>query len=159
VRTAHTNTRYGPDMTIDPSTERFDLPITIAPDDIDELGHVNNVVYLRWVQEVATAHWRSAATETQIAEIAWVVVRHEIDYKTSARPGDEIIARTWVGTADEFQFERLTEIRRKRDDRVLASARTLWCPIRIQTGRPARVDADIRNRFSTNVQAGSSANS
>jgi acyl-CoA thioester hydrolase len=146
-------------MAIDPSTERFELPITIRPDDIDELGHVNNVVYLRWVQEVAVAHWRAAATEAQQADIAWVVVRHEIDYKTSAKPGDELLARTWVGAAEEFQFERLTEIVRTRDRRVLAAARTLWCPIRIQTGRPARVGQDVRERFSTNAHYGKSTES
>jgi acyl-CoA thioester hydrolase len=139
-------------MTIDPSTERFELPITIGPGDIDELGHVNNVVYVRWVQEVATAHWRTAASAAQQAEIAWVVVRHEIDYHTSAKPGDAITARTWVGAAGDLQFERFTEIVRTRDMRILASARTLWCPIRIQNGRPARVGDDIRIRFSTNAE-------
>jgi acyl-CoA thioester hydrolase len=138
---------------MDPATERFDLPITIEPADIDELGHVNNVVYVRWVQDVATAHWRSAATEAQQAEIIWVVVRHEIDYTTSAKLGDEIRARTWVGSADDVRFERFTEIERVADKRVLASARTLWCPIRVQTGRLARVGMDIRSRFSTNAQS------
>lgn len=138
-------------MTIDPSTERFELPISIAPQDIDELGHVNNVVYLRWVQDVAVAHWRARATSQEQADIVWVVVRHEIDYKTSAKLEDELIARTWVGTATDFQFERLTEIVRVRDRRVLASARTLWCPIRIQTGRPARLNDETRSRFSSNA--------
>ena len=68
-------------MTPDPATESFELAITITPEDIDELGHVNNVVYLRWVQETAVAHWRAAATPAQQAEVVWVVVRHEIEYK------------------------------------------------------------------------------
>lgn len=139
-------------MSTEPSSERFELPITVEPADIDELGHVNNVVYVRWVQEIATAHWRAAATPEQQAEIIWVVLRHEIDYKSSAMPGDELTACTWVGAAAELQFERFTEIVRRRDGRVLASARTLWCPIRTRTGRPARVDQDIRKRFSTNAE-------
>jgi acyl-CoA thioester hydrolase len=128
--------------------ERFELPITIAPDDIDDLGHVNNVVYLRWVQEVAIAHWSAAATAAQQAEVAWVAVRHEIDYKRAALLGDAIVARTWVGTADSHRFERLTEIVRVADQRVLASARTVWCPINRATGKLTRVSPEIRARFS-----------
>jgi acyl-CoA thioester hydrolase len=128
--------------------EHFELPITIVPDDIDDLGHVNNVVYLRWVQDVAIAHWRAAATVEQQAEVAWVAVRHEIDYKRAALPGDAIVARTWVGTADSHRFERLTEIVRVADGRVLASARTLWCPVSRSTGKLTRVSNEIRARFS-----------
>ena len=142
-------------MSIDPSTERFELPISVNPTDIDELGHVNNVVYLRWVQEAATAHWRSRATQEQKSEIIWVVVRHEIDYKHPALSGDEVVVRTWVGTATVSTFERHTEIVRARDQRLLARARTLWCPIKIETGRPTRVDPEIRKRFS--VQGNESA--
>jgi acyl-CoA thioester hydrolase len=132
----------------DPSTERFELAIPVEAPDIDELGHVNNVVYLRWVQEAAVAHWRAAATAAQQADVAWVVVRHEIDYKHGARLGDGVIARTWVGTATAHTFERHTEILRGRDRRLLARARTLWCPIDIRSGRPTRVGSDIRDRFS-----------
>jgi acyl-CoA thioester hydrolase len=129
--------------------EPFELPLVIHPADIDELGHVNNVVYLRWVQDAATAHWRAAATAEQQARIAWVAIRHEIDYKHPARPGDAVAARTWVGTADTHRFERHTEIVRLPDRRVLARARTLWCPVSRATGRLMRVDDAVRSRFST----------
>jgi acyl-CoA thioester hydrolase len=135
-------------MGSDPSTERYELPIGVETTDIDELGHVNNVVYLRWVQDVAVAHWRAAATAVQQAEIAWVVVRHEIDYKRAAKLGDSIIARTWVGVATANTFERHTEILRADDQRLLARARTLWCPVDIRSGRPTRVGDDVRERFS-----------
>ena len=132
----------------DPATERFEIAIPVQPQDIDELGHVSNIVYLRWVQTVAIAHWRSAATPAEQAGLVWVVVRHEIDYKHPARAGDTIIARTWVGTAAGQMFERHTEILRQGDRRLLAQARTLWCPIDAGTGRPTRVEADIRQRWS-----------
>ncbi len=128
--------------------ERFTLPITIRPDDIDDLGHVNNVVYLRWVQDVAIAHWTTAATAEQQAAVAWVALRHEIDYKLAAMPGDEIVARTWVGVADSTRFERHTEIVRGRDQKVLARARTVWCPISRASGKLTRVSNEIRARFS-----------
>jgi acyl-CoA thioester hydrolase len=135
-------------LSTDPSLERFNVLITIGPSDIDEHGHVNNVVYLRWVQEAATAHWRAAATASQQADVSWFVVRHEIDYKHAARLGDAIIARTWVGNANARTFERYTEILREHDGRLLARARTLWCPIDMRTGKLTRVGADIRERFS-----------
>src|SRR5213079_3769062 len=82
-------------------------------------------------------------------EIGWVVLRHEIDYKVPAAHGDEIVLRTWVGKATRLTFERFTEIRRKSDRQLLSTARTLWCPINTQTGRPVRVSADVRALFST----------
>jgi acyl-CoA thioester hydrolase len=128
--------------------QRFELPIRVQETDIDQLGHVNNVVYLKWVQDAAVAHWRAAATREQQAALTWVVIRHEIDYASAARPGDEIVAETWVGVASRRTFERHTEIRRVIDRKLLARARTLWCPIDVGTGRPARVDPDVRARFS-----------
>jgi acyl-CoA thioester hydrolase len=127
----------------------FELAIQIQPSDIDELGHVNNVVYLRWVQDVAVAHWRAAATAAQQAAVLWVVVRHEIDYKHPARQEDGIVARTWVGAATRSTFERHTEILRASDRRLLARTLTLWCPIDPQTLRPMAVGDDVRERFST----------
>ena len=79
--------------------EAFELPISIEPADIDELGHVNNVTYVRWVQDAAVAHWRAAAPAEDQDKLVWVVLRHEIDYKQSAFPGDHVVARTWVGSA------------------------------------------------------------
>jgi acyl-CoA thioester hydrolase len=135
------------------TAERFELPISILPEDIDVHGHVNNVVYLRWVQEAAVAHWRVLATPEQQAAISWVVVRHEIDYKRPARPDDSIVAITWVGAATAGTFERFTEILRASDRKLLAGARTVWCPIDASTGKPVRVGQDLRERFS--VAAGS----
>lgn len=126
----------------------YELKISIYESDIDMLGHVNNTVYLRWTQDVAVAHWQSLATDEQKANIFWVVTRHEIDYKQSAKLGDEIIAKTWVGTAAEIIFERHTEILRASDRKILACARTLWCPMSLKTKRIVRVDEDVRKRFS-----------
>lgn len=124
------------------------MPVAVQPGDIDDQNHVNNTVYLRWVQDVAIAHWKSlASTEAQSA-IGWVVLRHEIDYKTPACMGDEVILRTWVGAASRLKFERFTEVRRKIDSRLLAKARTLWVPIDARTGKPTRVSGDVRARFS-----------
>jgi len=107
------------------------------------------MVYLRWVQEIAIAHWRVLASpETQKA-ISWVVLRHEIDYKAPAVLGDEVQLLTWVGKATRLTFERFTEIKRKNGGQLLASARTLWCPIDPNSGKPTRVPPEVRAQFST----------
>ena len=132
----------------------FELSIQVQPGDIDQLDHVNNVVYLRWVQEAAIAHWTSAAPPEAQAALYWVVVRHEIDYRRPALAGDGIIARTWVGAAFQRDFERHTEILRARDRALLARARTLWCPMDRRTGRPASVGLEVRAAFSVDGDPG-----
>jgi acyl-CoA thioester hydrolase len=127
----------------------FEMTVPVLPGDIDEQNHVNNTVYLRWVQDVATAHWRAIASPEAQAAIGWVVLRHEIDYKTPATLDGEIVLRTWVGKATRLTFERFTEIRRKSDHQLFSKARTLWCPIDVRTGRPTRVSAEVRAQFST----------
>ena len=124
------------------------MVIPVLPGDIDEQNHVNNTVYLRWVQDIATAHWRAVASPKAQKSIGWVVLRHEIDYKGPATLGDEVVLSTWVGEATRLTFERFTEIRRNSDGQLLSQARTLWCPIDAQTGRPVRVSEDVRAQFS-----------
>src|SRR5947209_11793124 len=131
------------------SSTPFEMTVSVLPDDIDEQNHVNNTVYLRWVQEVATAHWRAIASVEAQETIGWVVLRHEIDYKAPAAHGDQITLRTWVGKATRLTFERFTEIRSKSDRRPLSQARTLWCPVNARTGRPMRVPMEVRAQFST----------
>ena len=130
------------------SSATFEMTVSVVPGDIDEQNHVNNTVYLRWVQEVATAHWEAIASSEAQESIGWVVLRHEIDYKAPACLGDDVILRTWVGKATRLTFERFTEIRRSSDGQLLSSARTLWCPINAQTGRPVRVPPEVREQFS-----------
>jgi len=130
------------------STTPFEIRVAVMPADIDEQNHVNNTVYLRWVQEVATAHWQAIASSEAQEGIGWVVLRHEIDYKVPACLDDEIVLRTWVGKATRLTFERFTEILRRSDGQLLSKARTLWCPINAQTGRPVRVPLEVREKFS-----------
>jgi acyl-CoA thioester hydrolase len=125
------------------------MTVPVLPADIDEQNHVNNTVYLRWIQDVATAHWKSLASAEAQAAIGWVVLRHEIDYRSPASLGNEIVLRTWVGKASRLKFERFTEIHRKIDKQLLAQARTLWVPVDVRTGKPTRVSAELRRQFST----------
>jgi len=125
------------------------MTVPVLPADIDEQNHVNNTVYLRWIQDVATAHWKSLAGAEAQAAIGWVVLRHEIDYRSPASLGNGILLRTWVGKASRLKFERFTEIQRRIDKQLLAQARTLWVPVDVRTGKPTRVSAELRRQFST----------
>ena len=136
-----------PDQSAPPAT--YEQRVRVTPADLDEQAHVNNVVYVRWVQDAATAHWVALATPEMRAEVAWVLLRHEIDYRSPAVEGDEVVVRTRVGRLEGITFERLTEARRVRDDRVLIESRTLWAPIHPRTGRPRRVSGEMRALFSS----------
>ncbi len=125
----------------------YELAIVVRPEDIDELGHVNNVVYLSWVQDVAIAHWAFLTTPAHRDRVVWVALRHEIDYKAAAMLDDNIVAKTWTGRASGVRFARHTEIIRVTDGKRLATATTLWCPIDRASGRPTRLPTEIAAFF------------
>ncbi len=127
--------------------EVFEIKIAVNPADIDDQGHVNNVTYVRWVQDVALAHWVARATKEHRDRLMWLVLRHEIDYKQSAQLGDEILARTWIGMATRARLERWTSLHRAADGMLLAKARTMWCPIDAHTRRPAGITSDLLEMF------------
>ena len=128
--------------------ERFSMQVEVNPEHIDVMGHVNNVVYLQWVQDVAVAHWFSRAPQADQERLLWVVARHEIDYKRPAMPGDQLRVETWVGSATARAFQRHTEITRANDNKLLARALTIWCPVDPETKRPTDVSDAVREAFS-----------
>jgi acyl-CoA thioester hydrolase len=127
--------------------ERFTITVEVQPEDIDIQGHVNNIVYLRWVQDAAVAHWNAIAPHHEQEKLTWVVRRHEIDYKKPAIKDDKIMVQTWIGAAARLAFDRHTEIVRASDLRLLALARTVWCPIDRNSGKPTDVSPEIRALF------------
>lgn len=127
--------------------ERFTLTVKVQPEDIDMQGHVNNIVYLRWVQDAAVAHWGAIAPQHEQEKLIWVVRRHEIDYKKPAMQGDTILLQTWIGSASRLAFDRHTAMLRASDLRLLALARTVWCPIDRNSGKPTDVSPEIRSLF------------
>jgi Predicted thioesterase len=124
---------------------KFSHSFLVDESDIDEQGHVNNVAYLRWIQDVAVAHWRHRASEEQLAKYGWVTVRHEIDYKKQAFENDEITASTWIGEWKHVTCERFTEIHRGAE--LLAKGQTVWCMIDRETAKPARITRELIGRF------------
>jgi acyl-CoA thioester hydrolase len=128
--------------------------IRVASADIDRLGHVNNVVYLRYAQDAAVAHWRSAVPAEHRDSLVWVVRRHESDYLKPALEGDELLARTWVGEASGATFERFIEIVRPRDGERLAKVRSVWVALDPSTMKPRRVTGAIRGYFEAKEPGG-----
>ncbi|MFL6725810.1 MAG: acyl-CoA thioesterase [Sphingomicrobium sp.] len=119
------------------------MALTAAPEHIDELGHVNNAVWVQWIQQVAVAHWYSVADPAHEAAYYWFVVRHEIDYLRAAHEGDRIIGRTWVGDAPQgARFDRYMEFT-GLDGKVCVRAKTQWAIIDKASGRPIRVPPEV----------------
>jgi acyl-CoA thioester hydrolase len=130
----------------DNPSKSFIQNFTAAPTDIDELGHVNNSVWVRWMQEISVAHWRAVATAEQDAAYVWVIVRHEIDFSGNIRAGETAEARTWVGEAPKgAKFDRHIEF--ARDGKVLVRATTTWAILDKATQRLVRVPKDVAARF------------
>lgn len=127
---------------------RFLLPITASVADIDELGHVSNLVYLRWVLDVAMAHSRSVGWDhAQYLALGsvFVVRRHEIDYVAQVTQGQAISAETWVDEWKQASCVRKTEL--VRDGKVVARAATTWAFISLSSGRPVRIPDELRTLF------------
>ena len=125
----------------------FEMELLALPEHIDELGHFNNAVWVRWMETVAVAHWRSVADPAHQDDYVWVVVRHEIDYLRAALEGERITARTWVGEAPKgARFERHMEFLGE-DGKPKVRARTDWAIIDKASGRPLRVPPKVVRPF------------
>jgi acyl-CoA thioester hydrolase len=126
----------------------FTHEFSVDPADIDELDHVNNVVYVRWVQEVAAAHWSRVASVDLQKKCKWVVLRHEIDYHSPAHAGEKLNATTWVDAPEGPLQRRYVIIERENDGKRLAEASTTWCLLDSNTGKPRRISQEIISALS-----------
>ena len=125
----------------------FEYSITVMPDHLDELQHVNNVVYVQFMQDVADKHWRSVVSTELEDELIWVVRRTEIDYLNQAFLHDELMVRTWTGEHSTVSWNRHYEIIRISDQKKIITAQSVWVLLDKITGRPRRIDEKILNRF------------
>jgi acyl-CoA thioester hydrolase len=129
----------------------FTLTRTATPADIDELGHVNNAVWVRWIQDIAVAPWQAVAPADHRDAYVWVVTRHEIDYLRAVLPGETVTGRTWVGEAPKgARFDRLMEFTGP-DGKICVRAKTQWAIIDKASGRPIRVPLEVIAPFLAQV--------
>jgi acyl-CoA thioester hydrolase len=125
----------------------FERRITATAEDIDELGHVNNAVWVRWIQDLATAHWYAAARPEDRDAYIWVVIRHEIDYLRAVLPGETVTGRTWVPEPPRgARFDRHMEFTGE-DGKPRVRAVTTWAILDRASGRPLRVPAEVAAPF------------
>ena len=125
----------------------FEYPITVTPNHLDEQQHVNNVVYVQLMQDVADKHWRSVVSTELEDEVIWVVRRTEIDYLNQAFLHDKLMVRTWTGEHSTVSWNRHYEIIRISDQKKIITAQSIWVLLDKITGRPRRIDEKILNRF------------
>ncbi len=128
----------------------FDYHCVVQQNEIDVLGHVNNVEYIRWMQKAATAHSKAQGWSTErYFELGagWVARSHKIEYLSPAMPEDEIIVRTWVSTFEKIRSLRKFRIFRKSNEQLLAEAETMWVFVKFATGQPSRVPEEVRGAF------------
>ena len=125
----------------------FELTLTASPADIDELGHVNNAVWVRWIQDMATAHWGAVAAADHIAAYIWVVTRHEIDYRGNISAGESVTGRTWIESPPKgAQFDRRVDFVDSAG-KVIVRANTTWAMLDKASGRLMRVRSEIAAPF------------
>ncbi|MDE2560809.1 MAG: acyl-CoA thioesterase [Sphingomonadales bacterium] len=128
-------------------TNRHAMTFTASPEHIDELGHVNNAVWLTWVQDIAVAHWSAVASAEHQDAYVWVVTRHEIDYRGNIGPGESVKAETFIpGTPTGARFDRCVEFR-NGEGKVIVAAKTTWALLDKASGRLCRVPKEVAAPF------------
>lgn len=125
----------------------YNHTVTVSEKDIDALNHVNNVVYLQYVQDAATAHWQHVAPIELQEKVVWMVRRHEIDYLRQALLGDMLTIKTWVGNYTAATWDRHYEIWRPADNQIIVKAMSVWIPIDRQSMRVKRIDDMLKDCF------------
>ena len=118
----------------------FETKYTVKPAHIDELNHVNNVVYLQWI-DIAKLHWTQLKSGLDTTAYVWVVIRHEIDYIGQALLGDTIVAKTWVGKTGGIRSIRHVEF--YKNNKLIVRAQTTFCLVNAKTFKPTRITDQI----------------
>ncbi len=128
-------------------SNRHTLTFTAGPEHIDELGHVNNAVWVNWIQDIATAHWSAVASPEHRQAYVWVVTRHEIDYRGNIVAGESVTAETFIPEPPTgARFDRRVDFR-NAGGKVIVSAKTTWAIIDRASGRILRVPKDVAAPF------------
>ena len=137
------------DDAYDPSPE-FRMTMVASQEDVDELGHISNIAYVRWIQDVAVAHSDSVGysqADYEALGAIFVVRKHTVEYLRSAFAGDEIILSTHIAWWRAAVTERRTQVLRGTDGVVLVEASTLWAFVSITTGKPTRISPELEAAF------------
>jgi acyl-CoA thioester hydrolase len=121
----------------------FTQSFTACPQHIDVMGHVNNAVWVQWVQDMATSHWDAVAAPDHARDYVWLVVRHEIDYRGNIGAGESVTGETWIpGDPKGATSARRVDFRNAAG-KVIVSALTTWAMLDRATQRLVRVRPEV----------------
>ena len=131
-----------------PISSIYSKTITIPSSAIDENGHVNNVVYVQWMQDIAIEHYASiGGVEAQGPDATWVIRKHNIEYFLPAFEGEEIEVRTWVEDLRKVRSLRMYEFVRKSDGKNLVKGESDWVFMDMKTGSLKAIPERIKKIF------------
>ena len=132
-----------------PFSTTYEHPVVAEPDDIDENGHVNNVTYVRWMQDAATSHSGSTGATDAVLEAGatWVVRSHHVEYLRPVMQSERLIVETWIEDVQQVRSTRRYRFIRDGDDREVARGETLWVCIDASSGRPCAIPETVLERF------------
>jgi acyl-CoA thioester hydrolase len=122
---------------------KFSIRVKVKPIHLDAVEHVNNVVYVQWMQDAASMHWQSLAPVSLQEAVFWMVKRHEIDYYNQAFLDDELLISTWTGEYTNVTWKRYYEVTRPADGKKIISAVSIWILLDSKTQRPRRIDEEM----------------
>lgn len=136
------------------ASSTYSKTMYIPQSSIDENGHVNNVAYVQWMQDIAVEHYASiGGIQAQGPHATWVVREHKIEYLLPAFAGEEIEVRTWVENVRRVRSLRKYESVRRSDGRVLVRGETDWVFLDVKTGAPRAIPENVSKVFSKNLEA------
>lgn len=125
----------------------FTYPLKVSKAHLDNVNHVNNVVYVQWIQDAAEKHWQAFVSEKLNDDVLWIIRRHEVDYFNAAFLDDELLIHTWTGEYTNITWLRYCEVTRPSDNKKIISAKTTWIPLDRKTQRPKKITEDMIMMF------------
>jgi len=126
----------------------FEHNIRVSQNDLDELNHVNNVIYVQWINDISKAHWHKRATPEMLKTYIWVVIRHQIDYKNAALLNDKLRLKTYVTLSKGAISKRVVEIYNEFTNKLLVKSETNFCLLSKVSLKPLRIPPEIIALFS-----------
>ena len=125
----------------------LEYDITVTEKDLDDLNHVNNVVYVQWVNDIAKMHWEKVAPQHVKNQYFWVLMSHTIVYKKAAVLNDIITVKTHIIHSSSITSLRAVEIYNKKTEELIAKSETKWCFMNAKTQRPTRITEEVEDLF------------
>ncbi|TYB77331.1 acyl-CoA thioesterase [Bizionia gelidisalsuginis] len=125
----------------------LEYDITVTANYLDDLNHVNNVVYVQWVNDIAKAHWEKVASQHIKNKYFWVLMSHTIDYKKAAVLNDTITVKTYIIESSSITSLRAVDMYNTETKELVAQSKTKWCFMNALTQRPTRITPEIEELF------------